>query len=129
MAEPHMLITKVQYDRLFQKGVENGKSVEIKKDQNRPKKGKDSLSDSREESKNEKTGLKKDLEKLKKAFEKLASQKTQEPFKSHNGQDLPSIKRSSSGSGEDTEMPKKKKNRTIITKKINRKNGSSRLQR
>ena len=83
MAEPHMLITKVQYDRLFQKGVENGKSVEIKKD---------SLSDSREESKNEKTGLKKDLEKLKKAFEKLASQKTQEPFKSHNGQDLPSIK-------------------------------------
>ena len=120
MAEPHMLITEVQYDRLFQKGVENGKSVEIKKD---------SLSDSREESKNEKTGLKKDLEKLKKAFEKLASQKTQEPFKSHNGQDLPSIKRSSSGSGEDTEMPKKKKNRTIITKKINRKNGSSRLPR
>ena len=51
MAEPHMLITKVQYDRLFQKGVENEKSVEIKKD---------SLSDSREESKNEKTGLKKD---------------------------------------------------------------------
>ena len=54
---------------------------------------------------------------MKKAFEKLASQKTQEPFKSHNGQDLPSIKRSSSGSGEDTEMPKKKKNRAIITKK------------
>ena len=34
MAEPHILITKVQYDRLFQKGVENGKSVEIKNYQN-----------------------------------------------------------------------------------------------